>query len=78
MNLGYFFHEKSFVLVEIIFFRSKFGENSPIKEVLHNVFGGCFTSAIFRSSLERGISHKAMTALDFLGSDFILFFIINS
>jgi hypothetical protein len=60
MNLGYFFHEKSFVYVEIIFSRSKFGENSPIKETLHIVFGGCFTSAISHSSLEKGISHKSI------------------
>jgi hypothetical protein len=32
--LGDFFHEKSFALVEIIFFRSKFGENSPLEESL--------------------------------------------
>jgi hypothetical protein len=33
-DLGHFFHEKSFVLVEIIFFRLKFGENSPLEESL--------------------------------------------
>jgi hypothetical protein len=33
-DLGDFFHEKSFALVEIIFFRSKFGENSPLEESL--------------------------------------------
>jgi hypothetical protein len=33
--LGRFFlHEKSFVPVETMFFRSKFGENSPVKESL--------------------------------------------
>jgi hypothetical protein len=30
---GHFFHEKSTLLIEIIFFRSKFGENSPVKEM---------------------------------------------
>jgi hypothetical protein len=30
----FFLHEKSFVQVETMFFRSKFGENSPIKESL--------------------------------------------
>ncbi len=33
-NLGHFFHGKSFLQVEIIFFRQGFGENSPIKETL--------------------------------------------
>jgi hypothetical protein len=34
-NLGLFlFCEKSFVLVEIIFFGSKFGRNSPVEETL--------------------------------------------
>jgi hypothetical protein len=32
--LGHFFHEKSFVLVRIIFLRSKCEGNSPIKEML--------------------------------------------
>jgi hypothetical protein len=31
-NLGQFSRENSFVYVEIIFFRSKFGENLPVKE----------------------------------------------
>jgi hypothetical protein len=31
-NLGHFSHENSFVYVEIIFFRSKFGKNLPIKK----------------------------------------------
>ncbi len=31
-NLGYFFHGKSFVYVENIFLRSKFGEISPPKK----------------------------------------------
>ncbi len=33
-NLGHFFHEKSFVEVKIILFKSKFCENSPVKETL--------------------------------------------
>jgi hypothetical protein len=32
--LGHFFHEKSFVLVEIIFLRLKCEGNSPIEEML--------------------------------------------
>jgi hypothetical protein len=32
--LGHFFHEKSALLIEIIFFRSKFGENLPVNEML--------------------------------------------
>jgi hypothetical protein len=32
MNLDHFFHEKSFVLVEIRFFESNFCNNSPIKK----------------------------------------------
>jgi hypothetical protein len=34
-NLGHFLQEKSFVKLETIFFKSKFGKNSPIKEIHH-------------------------------------------
>ncbi len=34
-NLDHFLQEKSFVQVETIFFKSKFGKNSPIKEIHH-------------------------------------------
>jgi hypothetical protein len=34
VNLGHFSQEKSFVEVEIIFFRLKFGENLPVRETL--------------------------------------------
>ncbi len=30
----FFSHEKAFVMINIIFFRLKFGENSPVKETL--------------------------------------------
>jgi hypothetical protein len=33
-EFGAFFHEKSFVLVKIIFFRLKFGENTLIRKTL--------------------------------------------
>ncbi len=33
-NLDHFSHEKSFVMVEITFFRSNFCENSPINKTL--------------------------------------------
>jgi hypothetical protein len=38
-NLGHFFHEKSFVSIEIIFVRSKLVENLPTqKKQWNNVF----------------------------------------
>jgi hypothetical protein len=45
--LGHFSHDKSFVLVEIIFFRPKFGENLSVKETLE----GAFPSGKFRPQL---------------------------
>jgi hypothetical protein len=44
----YFFHEKSFIHVEIIFFRSKFAENSPVIETL--VLGGGLGNSGFWAS----------------------------
>jgi len=38
-DLGNFFFGKSFVQVKIIFFRSKFGEISPIKKTLLGAIG---------------------------------------
>ncbi len=38
MNLGHFFHGKSFVSVKIIFLRSKFGKISPKKKPLPSTF----------------------------------------
>ncbi len=35
-KFGYFFLEKSFVQVKIVFFKSKFGETSPVKESLRD------------------------------------------
>ncbi len=47
--MDFFFHEKSFTHVDIIFFRSKFAENSPVIETL--VLGGALgNSAVWASS----------------------------
>jgi hypothetical protein len=50
MDLGHSFHGKSFVKVEIIFFRSKFGEISPEKKTLlktHYRMRGVITNISF-------------------------------